>query len=122
MCIRDRHLSGRPLLIKLHADHPCIDFVLIDKPAGAGSEKLFLIQSSVSRYQDRSGPKVEEVYQIYATLDASVLEFYSNKTKIAKKHCFFVYASTEEPNSETFSNSTSVSNKVYFLKITSACL
>lgn len=111
------HLSGRPLLIKLHADHPCIDFLLIDKPAGVSSEKLFLIQSSVSRYQDCSGPKVEEVYQIYATLDASVLEFYSNKTKIPKKQFFFVYASTEEPNSETFSNSTSVSNKVYFLKL-----
>lgn len=82
------HLSGRPLLIKLHADHPCIDFLLIDKPAGVSSEKLFLIQSSVSRYQDCSGPKVEEVYQIYATLDASVLEFYSNKTKILKKQCF----------------------------------
>ena len=36
------HLSGRPLLIKLHADHPCIDFLLIDKPAGVSSEKLFL--------------------------------------------------------------------------------
>ena len=114
--------SGGTVLIKLYEQHPCIDFLVIEKVAGRSSEKLFLIQSSVTRYQNRSGPKLEEVYEktLASTNNASVLNFYSTKTGIPKKQCFFVYACTEITESATFTKSPNVSNKVYFLKICAA--
>ena len=78
-------------LIKLKEGHVAIDFVIIERLAGKGAEKLFLVQVSTTKYQKRSGPKLKDVYNPHITLnDKSPLIFYSEKEKIDPSQCYFV--------------------------------
>ena len=105
-------------LIKLKEGHVAIDFVIIERLAGKGAEKLFLVQVSTTKYQKRSGPKLKDVYNPHITLnDKSPLIFYSEKEKIDPSQCYFVYASTDVPTSENFSKEECEKAKVYFFHL-----
>lgn len=78
-------------LIQLKWDHYGIDFTIIDRQAGRDSEKLFLVQVSATKYQKRTGPKLEEIYSKSVTLGSrSNLKLYSKKTGIDPENCYFV--------------------------------
>lgn len=108
-------------LVKLCESHFGIDYLIIDTPAGAGSRKLFLVQVSATRYQERSGPRLREVYEKKSYLgDKSVMEFYCEKLHFRTTECFFVYATTVV-SKKNFTHSQCTQNKVYFLEVSIPC-
>lgn len=105
-------------VVKLHQGHFGIDFLIIRNPGGAGSKRLFLIQASLTRYSQRKGPKLEEIYfEKNSFGDKSCVDFYCEKTGVKVDQCFFVYATPEVHNYAKFSRDAQVQNKVYFLEI-----
>ena len=105
-------------LVKLCESHYGIDFLIVNNPSGSASKNLFLVQVSMTKYQQRSSPKLKEVYGKRDELDGkSIVDFYCNKTKIGEDQCFFVFASPTVPDDAMFTREELVRNKVYFLEI-----
>ena len=105
-------------LVKLQEEHFGIDFIIVIDTAGSASKRLFVVQASVTKYQQRTGPKLSEIYDVKDGFDEkSLVNFYCDKLSIANTHCFFVFACPEVPTNERFTKDVNSKNKVYFLKV-----
>ena len=119
-CINQSHFdelkpSKSWCLVKLRKEHYAVDFLVIGDPHGTASKKLFFVQASVQKYQDRTERKLSSVYD---EIDGgSVLHFYSQKLDIRPNQCFYVYACPEIPEDKRFSRQSMDQNKVYFLQV-----
>ena len=106
-------------LIKLCERYPAIDFLVVDNRAGKSSHRLFLIQVSSMKYQDRSADKKVDAVLKPSDITGgnSPAHFYCEKTGVQKKMCFFVYASPEVPKDDSFSSIPDQANIIYFMKL-----
>ena len=87
------------ILIKLVQKHPAVDFLVINN-WGASSKRLFFVQVSAKKYQERSKEKrcsaVEKTFKKDTNFALqSPLLTYSKFTSIPFNRCYYVYASPE---------------------------
>ena len=104
------------ILIKLIQKHPAVDFLILENLAGVSSKKLFFVQVSAVKYQDReSDKKCDAVRANFKMLgDSSPLKVYSQKANIGMTDCYFVYATTAPfPRNEKFKDA----QFVYFVNL-----
>lgn len=104
-------------LVKLCERHPAIDFLIVDNPAGENSRRLFLIQVSAMKYQNRGASKKVGAVLKPVIDGQTPVNFYCAKTKVDKKKCFFVFASPEVPLDDSFTRATDDVNIIYFMVI-----
>lgn len=74
------------VLVRLLNNHPAIDFLIIDNT----NRFLFMIQTSFQKYSDRT-VKYDAIHRLQIE-GISVLDFYCDKTGIAKTRVKYVYA------------------------------
>ena len=86
------------LVVKLAQNHVAIDFLIVTNgPAGGiDSRKLYFVQVSLQRYEDRnSESKLAAISTTYTQLDGkSPISVYSHLFNTHKKNCYYVYASS----------------------------
>ena len=81
--------------------HPAVDFLIKYNPAGKVSKKLFLVQVSAQKYQNRDAEhRYQAIKQHFSTYECfkeeSPLDVYLRKTDVLKTNCHFVYALTAD--------------------------
>ena len=105
-------------LIKLEQDHPSLDFLIVARPFSKDSQKLFLIQVSNSRYENRDNDKkfdsIRYKFKKFCNNAITPLDHYSQMFSISKNNCFYVYASPE-PSSGL--GHTTPYQRIYFATI-----
>ena len=106
-------------LVKLVEGHPALDFLIISKLHGRDSNRLFLVQVSLLRYENRNNQKRfgSIFFENYRKLHPHTpLDYYSRMLSIPKTDCFYVYASTEDPSRRSRTDEEFY-DRIYFAKV-----
>ena len=106
-------------IIHLCQNHFAIDFLILNNRPGVRAKRLYFVQVSLQRYQDRPAEKkFSAVTTTSPTLnEQSPLTYYCKRLNIDHSDAVYVYASTTVPFHKKFSRLQSEQNRVFFVKL-----
>ena len=110
---------NRCTIIHLCQNHFAIDFLILNKRPGARASRLYFVQVSLQRYQDRpAGKKFAAVTTTSPTLNnQSPFTYYCSRLEVHESDAVYVYASTTVPFDKKFSKQQKEQNRIFLVKL-----